>query len=121
MHISHIGEASLLTRRSTQLRLLNVLRVPSVSRSFLSVPKLTRDNNVLAEFHPSHLFVKDWDTRDVLLRGQLRNNDIYALDVPPALLVLSAVSVCLHHIGMRALVILPLPSFDMYFIVRSFQ
>ena len=56
MHISHIGQASLLTRRSTQLRLLNVLRVPSVSRSLLSVPKLTRDNNVLAEFHPFHFF-----------------------------------------------------------------
>ena len=37
------------------------------------------------------------------------------------LLVLSAVFVCLHHIGMRALVILPLPSFAMYFIVMSFQ
>ena len=56
MHISHIGQASLLTRRSTQLRLLNVLRVPSVSCSLFLVPKLTRDNNVLAEFHPFHFF-----------------------------------------------------------------
>ena len=37
------------------------------------------------------------------------------------LLVLSVVFVCLHHIGMHALVILPLPSFAMYFIVMSFQ
>ena len=33
----------------------------------------------------------------------------------------SVVFVCLHHIGMHALVILPVTSFAMYFIVMSFQ
>ena len=81
MHISHIGQASLLTHTSRQLRLKNVLRVPTVARNLLSVPKLTYDNNVFCEFHPFHLFIKDRATRDVLLRGRLRHG-LYALDVP---------------------------------------
>ena len=81
MHISHIGQASLLTHTSRQLRLKNVLRVPTVARNLLSVPKLTYDNNVFCEFHPFHLFIKDRATRDVLLRGCLRHG-LYALDVP---------------------------------------
>ena len=52
MPISHVGQASLLSRTTKTLRLLDVLRVPSVTRSLLSVPKLTRDNNVFVEFHP---------------------------------------------------------------------
>jgi hypothetical protein len=81
MHISHIGQASLLTNTSRRLHLRNILRVPSVTRNLLSVPKLTRDNNVFVEFHPFDLFVKDRATRDVLLRGRCRNG-LYALDVP---------------------------------------
>ena len=64
MRISHVGQASLLSRTTKTLHLLDVLRVPSVTRSLLSVPKLTRDNNVFVEFHPFHFF-KDRDTRDV--------------------------------------------------------
>ena len=72
MHISHIGQASLLTRHANRsLQLRNVLRVPSVTRNLLSVPKLTRDNNVLCEFHPFDLFIKDRGTRDILLSGRL--------------------------------------------------
>jgi len=72
MHISHIGQASLLTSHATRrLQLRDVLRVPSVTRNLLSVPKLTYDNNVFCEFHPFDLFIKDRDTRDVLLSGRL--------------------------------------------------
>jgi histone deacetylase 1/2 len=63
----------------------------------LSVPKLTHDNNVLAEFHPFHFFVKDRDTRDVLLRGRLRSNGLYALDVPSAPSAFSGVRVSPSH------------------------
>jgi histone deacetylase 1/2 len=56
MHISHIGQASLLTHTPKQLHLLNVLRVPSVTRNLLSVKKLTCDNDVFVEFHPFHFF-----------------------------------------------------------------
>ena len=52
MRISHVGQASLLAHNSRKLHLSNILRIPTASRSLLSVPQLTRDNNVLAEFHP---------------------------------------------------------------------
>jgi hypothetical protein len=51
MLIAHVGQASLLAHNSKKLHLLNVLRVPSATRSLLFVPQLTRDNNVFAEFH----------------------------------------------------------------------
>ena len=70
MHISHIGQASLPTHSSRHLHLHNVLRVPSVTHNLLSVPKLTRDNNVFIEFHLFDLFVKDRATREILLRGR---------------------------------------------------
>ena len=38
MHISHVGQASLLTHKQKSLHLRNVLRVPSATRSLLSVP-----------------------------------------------------------------------------------
>jgi hypothetical protein len=97
MHISHVGQASLLTHKPKQLHLLNVLRVPSATRSLLSIPKLTRDNNVFTEFHPFHCFIKDRDTRvDVLLRGRMRHG-LYALDVPPIPQAFSGVRVSSTH------------------------
>jgi histone deacetylase 1/2 len=81
MHISHIGQASVPTHTSKQLRLTNILHVPSVTRDLLSVHKFTWDNNVFCEFHPFDLFVKDRDTRDVLLRGCYRHG-LYELDAP---------------------------------------
>jgi histone deacetylase 1/2 len=91
MHISHIGQASLLTRHADRnLCLRNVLRVPSVTRSLLSVPKLTYDNNVFCEFHPFDLFVKDRATRDILLSGRLCQG-LYRLESPRASQVFSGV------------------------------
>ena len=93
MPISHIGQASLLTSHpSRQLHLRNVLRVPSVTRNLLSVPKLTLDNHVLCEFHPFNLFVKDRATRDVLLSGRL-SQGLYRLEDPSAPCVFSGVRV----------------------------
>jgi histone deacetylase 1/2 len=81
MRISHVGQASLLSLTSKRINLLNVLRVPSVTRNLLSVKKLTLDNDVFVEFHPFHFFVKDRVTRDVLLRGRSRHG-LYVLDAP---------------------------------------
>ena len=92
MHISHTGQASLLTPTSKIIHLRNLLCVPSVTRNLLSVKKLTRDNNVLVEFHPFHFFVKDRATQDVLLRGRIRNG-LYSLDVPATPQVFHAVRV----------------------------
>ena len=93
MHISHIGQASLLTRHANRsLQLRNVLRIPSVTRNLLSVPKLTRDNNVLCEFHPFDLFIKDRGTRDILLSGRLCQG-LYRLEHPGVARVFSGVRV----------------------------
>jgi hypothetical protein len=81
MHISHIGQASVPTYTSAQLRLANILHVPSLTRDLLFVHKLTLDNNVFCEFHPFDIFVKDRDTRDVLLSGRCRCG-LYELDPP---------------------------------------
>jgi hypothetical protein len=60
MPISHIGQASFITSHpNSQLHLRNVQRVPSVTRNLLSVPKLNLDNDVICEFHPFDLFIKD--------------------------------------------------------------
>ena len=96
MHISHVGQASLLTHKQKSLHLRNVLRVPSATRSLLSVPQLTRDNNVFTEFHPFYFFIKDRATRDVLLRGRLRDG-LYALDLPSAPRALTGVRVSPTH------------------------
>ena len=107
MHITHIGQASLLTHHSHKLHLLNVLRVPSTARSLLSVPQLTRDNNVFAEFHRFHFLLR------------IRTRGMFFLEVGSAMdfmclmrrlfLKLSAVFVFRQPIGTRVLDILPLP------------
>jgi hypothetical protein len=96
MHISDIGQASLLAHNSRTLHHLNVLRVPSATRSLLSIPQHTRDNNVFAEFHRFSFYIKDLDTRVVLLRGRLRHG-LYALDVPPVPQVFSGVRLSSTH------------------------
>jgi histone deacetylase 1/2 len=93
MPISHIGQASLLTSHpSRQLHLRNTLRVPSVTRNLLYVPKLTLDNNVLCEFHPFDLLIKDRATRDVLLSGRL-SQGLYRLEDPTLSRVFSGIRV----------------------------
>ena len=92
MYISHIVQASLLTNTSRKLHLKNVLRVPTVARNLLSVPKLTYDNNVFCEFHPFDLFIKDRATRDILLSGRLCQG-LYRLEEPSPSRVFSGVRV----------------------------
>jgi hypothetical protein len=50
----------------------------------LSIPQITRDNDVFTKFHHFSFFIKDRDMRDVLHRGRLRHS-LYVLDAPPAL------------------------------------
>jgi hypothetical protein len=93
MPISHIGQASLLTSHANRsLQLCNILQVPYVTRSLISVPKLTYDNNVSCEFHQFDLFIKDWATRDVLLSGRLCHG-LYRLEDPGVSRVFSGVRV----------------------------
>jgi hypothetical protein len=48
--------------------LSNVLHVPYITKSLLSVQKFYRDNNIYFEFHPSMFYVKDLTTNRVKLR-----------------------------------------------------
>ncbi|XP_019157563.1 PREDICTED: uncharacterized protein LOC109154157 [Ipomoea nil] len=78
--ISHIGCAS-IPCNSKSLSLSNILYVPDLSVSLLSVPKLTRENNVFVEFHANCFFVKDCHTKKVLLTGP-SSGGLYKLSVP---------------------------------------
>lgn len=67
LSISHVGSSSF-----SDLTLPNVFLVPELTKSLLSVSKLTRDNNVFMEFWPSHCSVKDFQGQ-TLLRGDVKN------------------------------------------------
>jgi histone deacetylase 1/2 len=92
MRISHTGQSSLSTHTSTPLHLKNVLYVPEVTRNLLSVKKLTRDNNVFVEFHPYDVFVKDRDSREIIISGQSRGG-IYPIGAPRVIQAFSSVRV----------------------------
>jgi histone deacetylase 1/2 len=89
MRISHVGQALLSTPSSRPLYLRNIFHVPSLTKNLLSVHKLAHDNNVFVEFHPNSFFVKDLDTRAIILRGRWCGG-LYALDAPAVKQVLSA-------------------------------
>jgi hypothetical protein len=76
MRISHIGQSSISTH-SRPLHLKNVLCVPEVTRSLLSVKRLSRDIAVFVEFHPFDVFVKDLHSWDILLSGRSYGSDLY--------------------------------------------
>lgn len=64
-----VGHAS-ISFGSRSLFLRNVLHVPALTNSLLSVHRFVVDNNVVFEFHPSFFLVKDCVTRKVLLKGR---------------------------------------------------
>jgi hypothetical protein len=49
--------------------LSNVLHVHHITKPFLSIQKLCRDNHVYFEFHASLFYMKDLITKEVLLSG----------------------------------------------------
>lgn len=69
MQIKHVGHCSINTVAKT-LALKNVLHVPKISKHLISVHKLTRDNNVIFEFHPDHYVVKDRESKRTILEGK---------------------------------------------------
>jgi histone deacetylase 1/2 len=79
MRITHISQSFLPTSCSHPIHLKYVLHVPSVTRNLLSVIFFL-DNNVLFDFNPQYFFVKDRDTREVLLRGESRGS-LYNIDL----------------------------------------
>jgi histone deacetylase 1/2 len=69
MHIHHIGN-SVIHTPTHDLHLNNILDVPQATKSLLSTSRLARDNNAFVECWPNSFFVKDQDTREVLLQGR---------------------------------------------------
>jgi hypothetical protein len=55
---------------SHDLHLKNILHVPKASKSLLSTSRLTKDNHAFVEYWPNSFFVKDQDTREILLQGR---------------------------------------------------
>jgi len=73
--ISNVG-VSLLKSHNCPVSIIslsNVLHVPHMKKSLLSVSQLTRDNNVVALFDSTSCVIKDKDSGLVLLRGILRD------------------------------------------------
>jgi hypothetical protein len=54
MHIAHVGN-SIIRTPSCNLKLTNVLHVPQASKNLASIHRITSDNNVFFELHPSFL------------------------------------------------------------------
>ena len=79
LDISHIGHTTLHSPKRI-FTLSNVLHVPYITKSLLSVQKLYRDNHVYFEFYASMFYVKDLITKEFLLSGQSIDG-LYVLSV----------------------------------------
>ena len=56
MEVTNVGYSLL---HSPNLHLKNVLHVPQAHKSLCLGNRLTRDNNIILEFHPNHFFIKE--------------------------------------------------------------
>jgi hypothetical protein len=70
LFISHSGHTKIHTPHHSFI-LSNILHVPHITKRLLSVQKFCLDNNVYFEFHPFVFYVKDLNTNEVLLSGQM--------------------------------------------------
>lgn len=66
--IAHIG-SSQISNSQHNFKLSNVLHVPTLTKSLLSVHQFCKDNNVFFEFHPSTSAIKDQVSKTPLLSG----------------------------------------------------
>lgn len=68
----HKFGVSTLPCTNHNLTLKDVLHAPRVTKNLLSMSKLTSDNNVLIEFYFVGCYIKDKDTGNLLLEGQMK-------------------------------------------------
>jgi len=68
LHISNSGRG-LLPTPSRNFHLFSLFHVPQIQKNLISVNQFTRDNHVFIEFHPTFFYVKDLQTRQLLLQG----------------------------------------------------
>jgi hypothetical protein len=72
MPITHVGQSTIHTRDRNHV-LKYILHVLNASKNLVSIHKFTYDNNAYFKFHPWYFFLKDRDTRNLLLQGTCRN------------------------------------------------
>ena len=71
MEIQHIGQASINSSNlKRDLVLKDVLHVPEADKNLASMSRLTLDNNVFFETHPTYFFIKDRATRELIHHGR---------------------------------------------------
>ena len=51
-----------------------LVHVPNIIKSLLSMSKFVKDNDVFFEFHTNHCLVKSQATKQILLQGKLRGS-----------------------------------------------
>lgn len=78
--ITHIGSA-VLSGNQGNIPLRDVLVCPNITKSLLSVSKLTSDYPCAIEFDYDGVVIKDKQTRQLLTKG-VRHNDLYLLENP---------------------------------------
>jgi histone deacetylase 1/2 len=69
MDIFHVGNFVICTPHH-DLHLKKILHVPKATKSFLFTSHLAQDNYTFVEYFPNSFFVKDHDTREILLQGR---------------------------------------------------
>jgi hypothetical protein len=84
MTIKHIGHSAVSTPHR-RILLKNALHVPQATRNLASVHRLTANNEVFLEFHPTFFLVKDRSMRRTLMHGPCKNGfyPIPSLDSTP--------------------------------------
>lgn len=68
--ITHIGSCH-IPADVALLNLHNMLCVPAIAKNLISVSKLVQNNKVFIEFHSSSCFIKDINTGQMVLKGEL--------------------------------------------------
>jgi len=64
----------------TTLRIHNLLHVPSINKNLMSVSQFAKDNSVYFEFFPNHCFVKNQDTKKIILQEKVKD-DLYVFPI----------------------------------------
>lgn len=81
MPITHVGMSlipSHFTKRTLQLK--NIFYIPHIAKNSLSISQITKDNDVIVEFHSNCCLIKDKTTKDVLFQGGLKDG-LYQLRI----------------------------------------
>jgi histone deacetylase 1/2 len=80
MDIHHVSQ-SVIHTPNHDFHLNNIIHVPKATKILLSTSLLAHDNHVFVEYWPNSFFVKDQDTRKVLIQGRCMGG-LYPLPSP---------------------------------------